>query len=45
MTVEINDVKHLQKVMKSIKKIDGVLEYRARGPLNYVAVSRAVNFR
>ena len=26
VTVEINDVKHLQLVMKSIKKIDGVLD-------------------
>jgi guanosine-3',5'-bis(diphosphate) 3'-pyrophosphohydrolase len=26
MTVEINDLKHLQQVMKSLKKIDGVLD-------------------
>ena len=26
MTVEINDLKHLQQVMKSIKKIEGVLD-------------------
>jgi len=26
VTVEINDVKHLQLVMKSIKKIEGVLD-------------------
>ena len=26
MTVEINDVKHLERVMKSIKKIEGVLD-------------------
>ena len=26
MTVEISDVKHLQAVMRAIKKIDGVLD-------------------
>jgi (p)ppGpp synthase/HD superfamily hydrolase len=26
MTVEINDVKHLQTVIKSLKKIGGVLD-------------------
>jgi GTP diphosphokinase / guanosine-3',5'-bis(diphosphate) 3'-diphosphatase len=31
MTVEINDVKHLEKVMKSIKNIDGVLAVERSG--------------
>lgn len=32
MTVEINDVKHLQQVMRAVKKIDGVLDVeRAAG--------------
>jgi (p)ppGpp synthase/HD superfamily hydrolase len=26
MTVEINDVKHLQKVIKSLRSIEGVLD-------------------
>ena len=31
MTVEINDVRHLEKVMKSIKNIDGVLGVERAG--------------
>ena len=31
MTVEINDVKHLEKVMKSIKNIEGVLAVERSG--------------
>jgi (p)ppGpp synthase/HD superfamily hydrolase len=31
MTVEISDLKHLEKVMKSLRAVDGVLEVERAG--------------
>ena len=32
MTVEISDVKHLERVMKSVRDVDGVLAVERAGP-------------